>query len=226
MLRPAALLVTVVAVLGADVYLFGTWTGRWAPSHDLERAVERLPQVPREVGDWRGEDVELGAREIERAEIAGYVYRRYRHARTGDEYTVLLLCGRSGPMSVHTPDVCYRGAGFKQAADAVAAEVPRLGSEDAANLWTAEFGKEGSQVGRRLQIYWGWCLPGGEWQAPANPRVAFAGKPAVYKLYVVRSLTSANRKAEEAQAQEFLRALLGQLDPALRPAPAEQGATH
>src|SRR5262249_47338187 len=155
--------------------------------------------------------------------IAGYVYRRYRHARTGDEFTVLLLCGRSGPMSVHTPDVCYRGAGFTQAAPAVPTEVTPLGSEDAAKLWTAEFGKERSQVGRRLHIYWAWGLPGGQWQAAENPRVTFAAKPALYKLYVVRTLTSANRKGEDAQAQDFLSTLVGQLDQALRPVPAEQG---
>ena len=27
--------------------------------------------------------------------------------------TALILCGRPGPVSIHTPDVCYRGLGYE-----------------------------------------------------------------------------------------------------------------
>ena len=62
-------------------------------------------------------------RTMARAGIKGCVYRRYRNPRTGESVSVLLVCGRGGPISVHTPDVCYAGAGYRPTARSEPKEV-------------------------------------------------------------------------------------------------------
>ena len=54
-------------------------------------------------------DMPAEAYEAAAAELEGWLARRYLHRRTGVVVHVLLLCGRPGPLSVHTPEVCYYG---------------------------------------------------------------------------------------------------------------------
>src|SRR4051812_20068763 len=91
----------------------GLCSGRWNRG-DIERAAGRLKEVPLHVGEWEGKDQELDARGVARAEINGYLLRDYVHCRTGQALTVLVVCGRPGPVMVHTPDAFYGGAGYRQ----------------------------------------------------------------------------------------------------------------
>src|SRR5262245_10682764 len=101
-------------LLALDGYVYGLWTNRWQTSQAIPAAVARLDQVPMAFGDWQGENLEpLSAREVEQAGFEGYISRVYKNRRTGSALNVLLACGRAGPMSVHTPDVCYRGRGYQ-----------------------------------------------------------------------------------------------------------------
>src|SRR5262245_11458400 len=100
-----------VLLLGGGI-VAGLWSDRWAPSAAVEEAVDRLKGVPKQIRDWTGTDRTLTDDEVRAARIAGYVYRTYVNS-TGQPVTMLLLCGRSGPISVHTPDICYGGAGYK-----------------------------------------------------------------------------------------------------------------
>src|SRR5690242_12572027 len=97
----------VVAVAVAE----GLRSNRWGESEDVKAAAARLERVPREFGQWVGHDYPLEPRIVERAEAAGYVNRVYT-SKTGEQITVMLLCGLSGPIGAHTPDVCYGGLGY------------------------------------------------------------------------------------------------------------------
>jgi hypothetical protein len=215
MYRPL-LLLAVFAVLGGDLYLHGRWTNRWRPTRELEERVRRLERLPRDVTEWRGQDLPLSEREVQLAEIAGYVCRRYEN-RTGASVTVLLLCGRGGPMAVHTPDVCYRGAGYQPVGAPARTAVAGVGGED--RFWSLKFTKAGPLGTARLRVYWAWTAQGA-WQAPGSARSAFAGQPAVYKLYLMREMTSSNEQLEDELCQDFLRVLLPRLDEALFSGPA------
>jgi hypothetical protein len=88
----------------------GLWTGRWGSSRALQDAVARLDEVPLTLGEaWDGQPEELSDQEVAVAEIDGYVRWRYVNRRTGAVVSMLLVCGRSGPVAAHTPDVCYAG---------------------------------------------------------------------------------------------------------------------
>jgi hypothetical protein len=222
MFRPL-LLLTALALLAGDVLLYGSWTNRWTSSRELDEAVARLKAAPKELGEWQAEDLELSNREVAQAEIAGYLFRRYKNQRTGEAITILLLCGRSGPMSVHTPDICYRGAGYSQVGGEARTEVLRAGAEQPTKVWSANFAKEGPLTTSRLRISWAWKAQQ-SWEAPDNPRLAFAGRSALYKLYVVRQLNSSSERAEEELCQDFLSQLLPQLDRVLSSASVSPGS--
>src|SRR5688572_21527023 len=112
MTKLAAICVAFAAVLGVGA-VQGVWSDRWNFGSEPEASASRLEGIPKHVGEWDGTDGQLNAQELAIGEIVGYVHRRYTNRRTGEAVTVLLSCGRSGPLSVHTPDVCYGGQGYE-----------------------------------------------------------------------------------------------------------------
>jgi hypothetical protein len=122
--------------------------------------------------------------------------------------TVILMCGRPDRMSVHTPDICYRGAGFDMVGEPVKATIPQRPDE----FWTARFRQHSKAAGRDLRIFWTWgCHTG--WRAPTSPRWTFGAQSFLYKLYIVHDdKTTTDPNMVEA---EFLEQLLPVLDETL-----------
>src|SRR6478736_5172619 len=136
------LVVSIALVLAVGV-VYGIQTDRWKISNELQEALERLPRTPTQVAEWHGTDVnEFEAEEMNRAGIKGWVYRRYETSR--DVVVVLIVAGRGGPISVHTPDVCYQGAGYRQVSDIARREIT-AGSETA-SFWESKFEKSNAIV--------------------------------------------------------------------------------
>jgi hypothetical protein len=117
--------------------------------------------------------------------------------------------GRFGPLSVHTPDICYGASGYVVQGSQKPFEI-KTADGSVARFWTARFVKPGAADAPSLRIYWSWN-PGDSWQAPANPRWTFRMKPVLYKLYV----TTRDEAAEADVAVAFLRDWLPRLDQAL-----------
>src|SRR5713226_439747 len=107
------LLLTVAALIIGDGYLCALWSGRWHIDRDMAAAGARAEQLPLHLGDWQAEDQQIDDKTIERAGFSGYFLRRYENQRTRAVVSVLLAWGRPGPLSVHSPEVCYGGAGFE-----------------------------------------------------------------------------------------------------------------
>src|SRR4051812_3337978 len=104
------LISTAIVLLGGSVH--GIWTHRWTNDRDLEIAAARLDRVPMTIGDWEGQPLEFEVKDYARAGIEGGLSRRYINRRNGDIETLLIVCGPPGPISVHTPEVCYPAAGY------------------------------------------------------------------------------------------------------------------
>jgi hypothetical protein len=139
----------------------------------------------------------------------------YVNQKTGQAVSVLLMCGPFGPMSVHTPDVCYRAAGF----DAVAPPARREVATEAGppgEVRHAVFRKLESAVPRHLRICWSWSADG-PFRAPDRPRVTFRGKPALYKLYVLREVAAPDEALDADPCLELLGRLLPAMERALFP---------
>jgi hypothetical protein len=161
--------------------------------------------------DWDVEGGELNARVVEIAELEGYLNRRYVHRPTGAIISVLLVCGRAGPISVHTPDVCYGGAGYAE----VGAPRPFKGpGELPAQFEVRDFLQSNAATPTRLRIFYAWGARG-KWSVPSRPRIAFSSEPVLYKLYAVRQMNKADEPVEKDLTIELLRELMPQLQKAL-----------
>jgi hypothetical protein len=216
-MRPSTrgLPLAVLAVLAIGLGLvYGVETDRWRASQDLEAAVRRLQAVPAQVGDWKAIDLPFEAEELARSGIKGGLFRRYENARTGSAVSVLIVCGRGGPISVHTPDVCYTGAGYRAAGAQERKTVPVGPTGDRVEFWALQFAKPDAVVPTRLEIYWAWSA-GGPFEAPDNPRFAYARTPALYKLYVVREFAPTSRTTKDNACEQFLAQAVPQFRAAL-----------
>jgi Protein of unknown function (DUF3485) len=191
----------------------GVWTQRWQKSAELQSAVERLALAPGDLGTWKAEAVEFDAEALTAAGAQGSWVRRYTDTRTGISVLVILLCGRSGKMSVHRPEHCYNGAGYEMLSDPVHYDIP--GTPPNA-CWTTRFRKEETTGNVQLRIFWSW-LGAGRWQAPESPRLTFAPLPALYKLYAIRELSPNQERLEQDPSLDLLQQILPALSQALTP---------
>jgi hypothetical protein len=204
---------TAIAIIVLTGLVHGDLSGRWGASQELQEAVARLDAIPSAIGDWRATDLELDPRQVEIGEIAGYVARRYENP-AGAGFTVMLVCGRPGPIAAHTPEWCYGGAGY-EAEGSPSAETLDLNEKKLAAFWVNVFRKERAAIPEVLEICWAWNA-GGKWQAPENARVAFAPDRVLYKLYVVRDASAdSDRGEEQAVRREFIRELMPGIDSSL-----------
>ncbi len=214
MMRGLAILGAFLILAGSGA-LHGYWTNRWSTSTALERAVARLDAVPRILGEWRGEDIEMNAAQLEQAEIAGHVARQYEH-HSGEIVNVFLVCGRSGPIAVHSPEICHTQAGFEIIGQAERCSIKPGAGARPAEFFRVKFQKPASVGPGQLRLFYGWNAAGA-WEAPKSPRRHFAAHRALYKLYVSREIGSSDRNDEEV-CKEFLKELLPSLEQALFPA--------
>jgi hypothetical protein len=209
--RRIALGAVLLAVLGSGGAA-GFWNGRWGSSPSVQQAASRLHRVPLSLGlDWDVQALTLSSRTAGIAELEGYLCREYFDRRKGTRISVLLACGRAGPISVHTPEICYAGAGY------VRVGAPKS-YEGAAGLpfqfRVCDFQKTNVATPTLLRVFLSWGFQG-KWSAPANPRLTFAASPYLYKLYVVRSMSKANDPIDQDPATELIKELMPQLQKAL-----------
>lgn len=176
----ACLFAAAVAAAGvAD----GTQSGRWRPLRPLDGSVERLQTLPLSVGQWIGEDAALSADDFARAGVAGAVFRKYRNRETDDTVGLLVLVGRSGPISAHTPDVCYGGSGY-ELLGGVTPVTAKSGTRQTV-CQTLRLRPPVTRPGLEMEVTWGWITADGV-SSSATPRLSYAGLDVLYKFYVLR----------------------------------------
>jgi hypothetical protein len=203
-------------LLAASGIVHGIRTDRWGPSADVQAAAARCKDLPKDLGEWEGQDTEMDARQLAVAEAIGYVSRVYTHRRTGQQISLLLICGRPGPISLHPPEVCYTAIGYEDAGGHAHCRVPAGRGDVAAELATVCFAKT-SPVPEQIRVMWSWSDTG-PWQVPENPRITFARSKALYKLYVVRRMGRPDEPIDEDPCLQFLRVLIPKLEQCLSPA--------
>ena len=191
----------------------GIHTDRWSRSVDVEAAATRCKSLPLRIGDWTGEDANpLSDTEIKRAEIAGYVRRQYTHSKRGPIH-ILLLCGRPGPISAHTPEICFSGAGYEIIGERQKHRAIASNDDPSGEFWTVRFRSSNPQA-PPIRAFWAWS-DGGAWRAAENPRWSYARSGYLYKLYVTRAMTDVDEPIKTDPCLDFLSVLLAELGKAL-----------
>jgi hypothetical protein len=206
----AAVFAVAIAGLAAAALVEGSLTGRWGASADLRAASAKLDGVPKAFGDWTSDESPIADKVLQVAEATGHVSRVYRHSKNRAELSVLLLCGPSGPIGAHTPEVCYAGNGFARTGSADK-KVLALPGGATASYWSARFEKAADPGAAPLRVCWMWGT-GGDWEAATNPRLGL--RSALYKLYVVRSEPQPT-VGETDPVTEFLTAFLPEVKKAI-----------
>jgi hypothetical protein len=206
MIRILTTLAACVLILAAGV-VHGFWSDRWQPPAETAAAAARMDALPMEVGDWVGSAVDV--KNPQSGGLAGTLERRYENRRTGDAVSVFLVCGRPGPVSIHTPEACYTANGFTVGLKS-RAEVREKNGE----FWSADAVKTAAAEETRLRIYWSWN-DGGGWTAPVDARWTYVARrrsPVLFKLYVLRDLGGPIQASKDEPCQTFLQAMLPELD--------------
>ena len=180
----------------------------------LDAAVARLQGIPGQIGNWESTDSELSQREIDVAGIQGYLRREYQNRNTGYSIHLTVLCGNSGPMSVHPPTACFQGVGYTLASGPTVTTVKRDGTSESYEFNKSSFRQGDAVVPEIVRVFWAWS-PDGQWAAPSNPRFSFRGQPYLYKIYVTDSGVENPGEAALPQIEAFLKEALPVISEAL-----------
>jgi len=186
-MRIIPLLTASVFVVGSGV-IHGLIIDRWGSSDDVSHAAASLKQVPAEIGNWKSQEFTISDTELKIGEIDGYLSRAYTNQEDGSMVNLMIVCGRPGPISVHTPDICFRGAGYQIVNQYERHHIPSTPeTSETGDAFYADFTKPGSAVTSNLRVFWTWS-DGRQFFAPDNPRLASAGMPFLYKIYLTRAI--------------------------------------
>jgi Protein of unknown function (DUF3485) len=207
MLRILPVAAAAAIVIAAGI-VHGFWTDRWGVTEAVAAAASSLDRVPRSIGDWQAQP--LDSDQTGAPELAGQLYLRYVNRKTLDSVSIALVCGRPGPVCIHTPDVCYERSGHT--IGKITLQEVKL-DKSTAHLFTMEAKKEEAAEQTRLRIFWCW-FDGSRWNVADNPRATYAGRKALFKFYVVREVTN-ELPLDQDPCLDFLRQFLPEAQKAL-----------
>jgi hypothetical protein len=207
--RPLAAAIAVAALTLVGAGYDGWIEHRWDAPADPRAAALRLRAVPQRLGEWEVESTEaLEPSIVKMLQCSGYLNRIYRHRSTGERLHVAVLAGPAGPISVHTPDVCYSNRNYQMAGGAERLQV-RPDDRPKEAFWNAML-RHADRPEETLEVVYAWN--GGDgWQAPSQPRFALGGRPLLYKLQIARNVRPGHANETET-CRSFLVGLLPALD--------------
>jgi hypothetical protein len=188
------------------------WTGRWNVSDEPASSAARLASLPREIEDWESTEQQVDPRQMVKSELAGYLWRDYARRNKSGRLAIFLACGRPGPVSLHTPDICYAAVGFRSQEEPAKMNVEL--PDSTAEIYSCKFAKQTVTENKEIRIYWSWKAANSNWQAPALPRWTFGGQPVLHKLYVIQPLSGPDKVSDDACLQ-FIKTLVPEMQKSL-----------
>jgi hypothetical protein len=187
----------------------------------IDRA-KLIDSVPKDFGDWHGEDKPVDPTVQKVAGAVGAVSRSYRNSRTGERVDLWLIIGHSRDVAFHTPDVCYRGSGFEARGKENSNYNLVLTGLPDTPMWTNTFFKEDVTGRTLIRVFWTWYNPESSanegkivWEAPTNARFHFGNSRALYKMYFTSEMRDPMETAEQSSALRFAKDFLPEVDKAL-----------
>jgi hypothetical protein len=187
-----------------------------------EERAELLSSVPKDFGDWHGEDKAVDPTVQKVAGAIGAVSRDYRNSRTGERVDLWLIVGHSRDIAFHTPDVCYRGSGFEARGKENSLYPLVMQGMPDTPMWTNTFFKEDVTGRSLIRVFWTWYNPESVendgkivWEAPSNARFHFGNSRALYKMYFTSEMRDPMETAEQSSALRFAKDFLPEVNKAM-----------
>jgi hypothetical protein len=205
MTRIVALAIAAAFLLVVGIY-HGLATDRWSHPDADDHPAKWLATLPLEIGEWKGE---ILPRESDDDPKTGVVNCKFTQARSGRWVMTAVTSGRAGRVSIHNPEHCYLGSGYK-IVDAIHQESLTIGN-DTAGFWTGHFQKRKATGLESIRIYWGWTT-NGKWQAPEYPRLFYAGTRRLQKLYLIHPVTGSDSPDDLAAYRDFMASYVTELN--------------
>jgi len=204
-------------VMAGGTYYQAILTDRFEPqtSEKLDRFTNALENVPIQIGDWHGVDTEMSETEWKATNCTGYVTRTYTHKDTQQLVSVYVVAGTARHITIHSPDWCYQAAGYVMQGK-IKPHTVDCGPDMETNpeFSTASFVFEEPYAKPPLRILWSYSDTG-KWEGPKYHKVHFAGRPALYKVYLTTPLRDASEPIDSSVAvqfaKEFMPVLTGSL---------------
>ena len=198
-------LVAIIGIFCLSGLVHGTWTNRWAEKQDAA-GVDMLSRIEGRFADWKaGDAIPIPANEIPaKTTVFSRQFISANHQRTTIQ--VSIAQGPPGIVSVHTPEVCYPGNGYRLKTSLSRVAIPLEGGKNA-EAYTADFEKSGPNGSEVLRVYWCWTEEG-DWQAPEYPRLKFMCAPILYKCYIVYTVKEDDALTKDDPYRTFTGLLL------------------
>ena len=199
-----ALVVTVAS--GA---IHARLSNRWGSPPNLEAAGARLAAIPTSFGDWTlVSEREMDDDAVRLLQCTGYIYRVYQNSRNPQwpPVQVAVLVGPAGPISVHTPEICYSSRDYTVDGPRRHVSVQVPGEPEAHELWGVTMSPV-DKARARLRVYYGWTIRA-PWQAPDYPRFRYGGEPILYKIQLAGELPPDSSSGDSESITSFLREFL------------------
>lgn len=221
---PAAL--GLIFILSLCFYEGYAMKDRWgAVGITAEDLSERFDQVPKNIGEWKGQDLPVDEIVRKTAGAIGYVSRQYTNSSTGQQVVLWLIVGHSRDVVRHQPTACYPSSGFRQAGSEVLHHINIDGGDGKNNkeavFYTAKFEKEDAFSHRKERVFWTFNHPDkNAWEAPqgvSGARSRYGLARALYKLYFTSNVLPGEETIEDSAAIHFAEVMLPAINKALFP---------
>jgi len=198
----------------ASGWVHGSLINRWGQAGMLQAAAAKLNrELPARVGTWRlVKSLALEPEVADKLQCAGHLHGIYANDQTGDMITVAVLAGPSGPLTVHTPEICYSAIDYELAGERQRWSLIDVNGKTH-SLWKLHANSRQSTQ-PNLRLLYGWSK-GREWEAVRGPRFALAGLPVLYKLQVSGPSHDGQKEAGPDPCQDFLSRFLAEIEPRL-----------
>jgi hypothetical protein len=171
----------------------------------LLAAATHLRSFPQQFGEWQLLNEEpIGADALQMLSCAGYVNREYVNRKSGQSVSIAIIVGPPGPISVHTPEICFSSRAYTLSDEKVITTInDREGR--AHTFWSIAF-QPNNPSADQLRVIYAWTASD-TWIAAKAPRFEFARQRTLFKLQLA-SVVSAPTDRTNDPCHAFLVDLL------------------
>ena len=201
----AFVLVSLTVVSGI---VHGMLSNRWGAADQLVEAGNELELLKTEFGDWEmqaEEDVRQSVQAM--LECTGYVNRTYINTKTSDVVRVSVIVGPHGPLSVHTPEICYTSREYRPHPQGDRQRIEVGPQNEAHHKFWALTLQSRRLDGGLLRVCYAWST-GNTWEAPEDARFAYPFEPVLYKVQLAYELPLGSHAVNNRLIYKFLQDFL------------------
>jgi hypothetical protein len=188
--------------------------GRFADETDHQALCPfPLRDIPRSIDTWKvveGSETLLDPQTTRITGSTDHIMRVYADELTGVALSVLILYGPAGPVTPHTPQVCYPSSGFATVGGTVDRKVP-LDGGGSADFRSSVFAKSGGRAMIYQTVYHTYEM-NGVWSPAVENHKLPRRNPGVFKVQIQRRSFEGERRGDNEPIEAFVAKLLPVID--------------